>query len=466
MSALRTALRWLMWATIAIVAVPIALYLFALAVNWRDQPPNPEALELTAAVPPEPIPDSANAYVYLLGFAVPRVGDPALVGATRAEWIRALAADTEIDRASDPYPGSAPDYQQIPEPLAAVLTPCSTPDTRCVAAFDAAAATVRDPLDEQRPLIERYRTLLGLSAWREIATGDLRGPLAPYSEVGYARRLFLLDTWLLAAAGDANEVRARLEADLKFWRMVLAESDSLFGKSVAASYVGQHFTWGNLILRQLPPERRADGVPEMWRKTLTHTERSMHRAFANEWRVVDSSIRFMKGHGLAIPLPTRVKDTRSAFNRVATQLELALLQPQATANRYAAVFAKLEKLLNVPYPELGAALAHAPDLDEPPTGVFAVTYNLLGNALATPDPSALADYGARIADLEGARRAAVLAVDLRALKIPGALAGVMIPLAAVRDPYTGGPFAWTAEPATVSFTGLERTNGTRHNFLY
>src|SRR5690242_15495815 len=99
MSALRTTLRWLMWTAIAIVAVPVALYLFALAVNWRDQPPNAEALALAAIGPPDPIPDSENAYVYVLGFAAPRVGDPVIVGTQRADWIRALAANPEIDRA-------------------------------------------------------------------------------------------------------------------------------------------------------------------------------------------------------------------------------------------------------------------------------------------------------------------------------------------------------------------------------
>ena len=446
-----------MWATIAIVAVPVVLYVFGVVVNWHDQPPSAEAIELDTAVVPEPIPDSVNGYVYVLGFAVPRVGDAALIGATRAEWIRKLAADPAITPASDPYPGSAPDFQQMPEPLAAVLTPCSTPDAGCVAAFDAAAANLRERLDEQRPLIERYRTLLGLSAWREVTTGDLRTPLPPYSEVGYARRLFLLETWLLAAAGDAKEVRTRLAADLALWRMVLAQSDSLFGKSIAASYMGQHFTWGNLILRRLPPDRRVAGVPDGWRKSLTDAERSMTRGLANEWRLVNGAIRLMSEDALA---------NSSVLDRMAAHLARPFFQPQATLNRYAAVFAKLEKLLSLPYAELGGALAHAPELDALPTGVLAVTYNLIGNAVATPQPELLANYAARVTDLEGARRAAVLTVDLRVLKIPAELAAAMVPLAAVRDPYTGGPFTWTAEPAAISFTGLERIRGTRHSFLY
>ena len=71
-----------------------------------------------------------------------------------------------------------------------------------------------------------------------------------------------------------------------------------------------------------------------------------------------------------------------------------------------------------------------------------------------------------MANLEGTRRAALLTVDLRNLAIPAELAGAMIPLAAVRDPYTGGPFVWTSEPPAVTFTGLEQRRTRRHLFLY
>jgi hypothetical protein len=442
------------------------LYLFAFAVNWRDEPPNAESQQLAAIAPRAPIPDEANAYVYVLGFAVPRVGDPAQVGASRAQWIRALAADASIPPSSDPYPGSAPEFQNVPEALAAVLTPCSTGDAGCVAAFEAASGTLRQALDEQRPLIERYRTLLGFGAWQEITTGDLRSPFVSYAEVGYARRLFLLDTWLIAVAGDAKEVRARLTADIAFWRMALASSAWLSSKSIATSYVGQNFVWGNLILRRLPPENRADGIPEAWRRALTQNERSMQRAFSSEWRVIDAAMRSMKRHGVLTPAPEGAKDPRSTFDRVLEPLALPLFQPQATVNRFAAMYVKLETLLDVPYSELGAALAHVPETDEPPHGVLGFTYNLLGHAFAPPEPSVFADYAVRVADLEGARRAAVLAVDLRVLKIPPELAGSMVALAASRDPYTGGPFPWTADPAMISFTGLERASVTRYRFLY
>jgi hypothetical protein len=293
----------------------------------------------------------------------------------------------------------------------------------------------------------------------------LRNPQAPYGEIGYARRLFMLDTWRLAAAGDANEVRARLEADVRFWRMALAETDWLFGKTIAASYVNLNFLWGNLIVRRLPPERRADGVPEAWRKPVTDAERSLRRSLVNEWRVANRSIRLIARTGLASAVPAG-KDSRSAIDRVLTPLALQLLQPQATLNRYASAFVKVDALLNAPYPELASKLPDASSIDERPRGVLGITYNLFGHALGGPDPPYLTNAGARFADLEGARRAVVLTVDLRVLKIPPELAGTMIPLSAVRDPYTGGPFTWSAEPPTVSFTGLERSSNERHRFLY
>jgi hypothetical protein len=336
----------------------------------------------------------------------------------------------------------------------------------CLAAIEAATAALPGALAEQHWLIDRYLTLLDYHAWQEIASADPRAPLlgGPH---GYPRWLFFLDTWLLAAAGDATQVSARLDADLVLWRMALAESDSLIGKGIAARRISEHFDWGNLILRRLPPERRADGVPAAWRKPVTDKERSMRRVFVGEWRSANDALQSMKTRGSPFPLPPDAQKSLSMYDRFNTAISLPLLQPQESANRDAAVLVKLDALLGVPYSDFKAAFARAPDLDARDSGVLAITYNIVGRALMGQDRAAyLADHAARVTDLEGARRAALLAADLRGLRLPAELVGAMIPLAAVRDPYTGGPFDWTTDPATVTFTGLERTTRARHSFLY
>lgn len=465
MSTLRKTLRWVAWTVVAIAAVPVVLYLFAYVVNFGDRPPSAEALELAAAPAPAPVEDTANGYVYLLGFGAMRDADPADLGAKRAAWIRKLATDYDVDLTSDPLPDTLVTLPPNPAPIDAILKVCETPTAECVAALEG-ATDLRAALAEVDWRIARYRTLLAYRAWREVTTNDIRGPLGPYVLVRDPRRLYLLDTWLLAAAGDATQVNARLEADLAFWRLALAEADSLLGKAVAARYVGDHFAWGNAILRRLPPERRADGVPAAWRRALSDAERSLRRPLVNEWRFRDASFRSIKSTGLLFPLPKGTPDSRSAYDRFEMQLARPLLQVQDLANRDAAALLKLDGLLRVAYPELNAALARAPEVDAWESGILAVTYNIVGRALVGEGRAPLlANYGARIADLEGVRRAALMIADLRGLGIPPQLAGPMIPLAAVRNPYTGGAFEWHADSNTVTFTGLEHGDAT-HAFPY
>jgi hypothetical protein len=458
-------LRIILWTAVVVVVLPLALYLFALVVNLNDEPPSPAAVELTAVGERPPIADADNAYVFLLGLGAPRDADPAALGAERAARIRDAAAEPERGFAPNLFAGDAPVFGSAPGLVRTALDACDIRNAVCVAALDAAGDADLG-LADYRWQIDRYRTWLGYRAWREITTGDTRGPLAPYALPRYPRRLFLLETWQLAAAGNAEQVRDRLTADLVLWRLALAETDSLIGKAIAASFIAEHFEWGNLILRRLPPQQRAAGVPPAWRIPLTGAERSMRRVLANEWRSTARSLRSLKTHGLVAPLPPGAEDPRSMFDRLTNRLALPLLQPQASANRDAAVLLELTQLLDAPYAELPAALARAAEVDERPTGVLSFTYNLLGRALMISGRAFLADYGARVADLEGVRRAALLAADLRGVGAVPLLAGTMIPLAAARNPYTGGPFEWTAEPPAVEFTGLERGARAHHSFLY
>jgi hypothetical protein len=458
--------RIVAWTVFAIVVgVPVALYLFAFAVNLHDEQPTAAALEI-AAIEPTDVADADNGYVFLLGFGAARDTDPAALGAERAAALRELAAQPERGVPPDQFAYDGTRFAPAPGAIRDALLACSTRNPDCAAALDTAATDSGAGLADYRWEIDRYRTWLGYRAWREFTTGDLRNPFPPYQLTRFPRFLFWLETWQLAAAGDAEQVRDRLNADLQLWRLALAEADSLVGKGVAASFIAEHFEWGNLILRRLPLEQRAAGVPPAWRAPLTNGERSLRRALAGEWRYRDRSLRYLKTHGLLMPLPPGVEDPRSAIDRLMWRLEQPLLQPQASANRDAAAFTKLALLLDAPYADLGAALAHVGDVDERPRGLMAVTYNVLGHSLVSMDPALLGDYGARVADLEGVRRAALLAADLRGLRAAPSLAGTMIPLAAARDPYTGGPFVWTAEPPSVSFTGLMRGAQARHDFPY
>ncbi len=71
-----------------------------------------------------------------------------------------------------------------------------------------------------------------------------------------------------------------------------------------------------------------------------------------------------------------------------------------------------------------------------------------------------------VSDLEGSRRAAVLAAELRSRKtrvsdMPAALAA-----SAVRSPYDGLPFAWDDQSQSIVFTGLQEGERSRQAFKY
>jgi len=91
MSLVRKTLRVILWTIATIAAIPVLIYLAALAVNWRDQAPSRDALAFAADEPgSKSVEDENNAYVYLLGFGAPRDVDPQAAGTARAAWLRKL----------------------------------------------------------------------------------------------------------------------------------------------------------------------------------------------------------------------------------------------------------------------------------------------------------------------------------------------------------------------------------------
>ena len=276
--------------------------------------------------------------------------------------------------------------------------------------------------------------------------------------------LYLLHAWSLAAAGDGAGVRDALDTDLELWRLGLRSSDSLLGKMIAARYVSVSLDWGNLILRRLPASARADAVPPSWRQPLSDDERSLARAFRGEWNYRQHLLRNMKLHG---NLFTTLQPQRTVGERFDTFLAKQLLQPQDSANRDAALLFHVDALLDVPYAEMPAALVQVRDVvKQPSQSVIDATYNVVGNSILASVGAEYADYGARVADLEGMRRAALLAAELRARAVPVDSVAAAIALDAARNPYTGEAFEWIEARSAIGFTGLRREYRGRSEFLY
>lgn len=441
----------------SVAALVVAAYLALLAINWRDAPPSADAARLSAMLRDRPaVADADNGFVHALGLTAPRDADPVALGAQRKAWLEAFVAPAEGADAGG-FPGVDVDVRGArSSAVAALAAACAEADT-CADALRADPAALAQWLSSEQWLLDRYRRMLDTRAWRETIPRHPRAPLAGYQHALDAQRLHLLAVRQLAVDGDAALVRDHLDRDLAFWRTVLASSDLLITRMVAGAAVRRHLAFGHLALRELPPGQVHAAVPPAWRQPLAAAERSLVRVFAGEWHYVSGGLEMAMASGAA-------GSPGTAWQRMSDRLVRPLYQPQDTVNDSAARLVRLGELSRLPYPALAAALGDA-TRGQPRAAPTLRAYNPVGAILdAIGGDAAYASYIARASDLEGVRRAALLAAMRRAADVAPRDAEVAIDDAALRDPYTGAPFGRDPASGAVVFVGLEPGPRGRHAF--
>lgn len=429
-----------------LVALPISLILgaygAAIALNLKDVPDSPTARQLQALLSDRPeVPDVQNAYVYAFAFDIEKGESPAQWGRKRLDRIDSVSGN---DSVNGPGYGDAPGGTwSASRDRAPGLRKFSAGDEYLLAADD---SELQAWLSDEAWLLERYKALTGYQTWRETVPTTAAVPFAPFGDILEGQKLLMARALLLAESGNSQAVAALLQQDLRFWRMVLAESDLLITKMIATAAVKKHFELGNQVQRRLQGSGAGslDGIPELWRKPLTVAERSLARVMAGEWRYGNLIMEDMAHNWGA------TKPLWSWF------LLKPLFQPQDVKNRRAEILASWGEPLDVPLAELPALLESTRDEPAKP-GKRLGLYNLAGRLLFAAD-QALPEYGdyiPRVADLEGVRRAALLAALLRA--------GDSSQIPALGNPYTGEPLSLGVNKS-VTFVGLAEGERGRHDF--
>jgi hypothetical protein len=441
---LRKIAKTLAWSIGVVIALVVALYGVALGVNWRDQPPSAVALRLTELYERlPPVPDEQNGYLYMVGLHAPASESPLDVGIRHVAWMRAATGAPRDERGQPPR-----DVQyragRRPASVDALMTACEDSTPECAAAF-AEAATIVDEWTAAEPqLLPRYRELLAHTAWRDESPFDFSLPIPSYAGAIDGQRLLLLRAAALANQDEGEQVRDLLERDARFWRMVLESADLLITKMIATAALRQHFRWGNLVLRRIEPTRANSALPSAWRVPITDSERSLVRCMIGEWQYVSAGLQ-NDLDGLLAPA--------SWADRAGAYVLGPLIQRQDTANRYAEYYWELGQAFEAPLDAYAAALDRADVLAAELTDHVSGLYNPLGGVLLA-SASDFKSYAARVADLEGVRRAALAAATLRAAAVPPK--GVEAALAAsdLRNPYDDTALLWNEAYGTIVFSGL------------
>lgn len=434
-----------------ISGLAVCLYFSLLAINWHDQPPSNVALQFDAvSTSNPPLADENNGYVFMLGFSVPKSEDPTEWGQKRIAWAHQEIKKSPAEFSSE-FPGENYDFTHNQSAsIRALLDACKTVDRSCLSSLEKSDQSLGEWLEAEDWVLSRYRALLAHSGWQETAPLDARLPLPRYSDVFVGQKLLLIKAWLAAGQGDAVGVNKLLEEDEKYWRATLAASDVLISKMISVAALQRHFIWSNVILRRLPVSVIATTVPASWSAPISDTERSMKRCFVGEWKYA-TAILWQAKRGV-------VELSENALEKYfVARLFLPLLQPQDSSNRYAVRLSTIDEMLRVPFAQFPDAVMRVREFGkEHIASVFpSRAYNIGGDYLESSNAVDFATYAVRATDLEGLRRIAMLAANLRSRAVPVQEVAKELTTSDFRNPYTGHAFVWDEKRAAIMFTGLE-----------
>jgi hypothetical protein len=467
---IRSALKAIALTLVGCIALAVLLYLVIVAINWNDRKPSQLAQQMTHEHEARPVvADAENGYVYAMGFAAAPGQDPLQLGMRRVAWMKEIGELNErtnrldADLSADPL--VAP-HRASRDPLVEHFRgACQPGGAGCVQAFAQGDEIFDVWTSAESQLLPRYSELMTRRGWIELVPVDPATPFPSYAPIMDGQRLLLLHARRLAVQGDYDAARRELESDLQFWRLVFESADTLITKMIATTALVRHFEHGNLILRGLDARAAARVMPAGWRTPISDSERSMRRCMVGEWiftsGLAKSLIPIFRAE--AAMEEGRPGRTAAAF------LGGPLYQPQDSINHYAEYYSHAAELLDMPLDRYEAAAAATRDFSAstarrawPPRSL----YNLLGSWIRSRGISDVSNYGARVADVEGVRRAALAAVTLRAAKVEIADIADSLEASEWRAPYDNHPFEWSATDSAIRFRGLAEGERGVHLLYY
>jgi hypothetical protein len=448
-------IKWLGWLLGGPLAVIIFAYIVLLLINGRDQPPSAAALRLQEEYRNRPpAPDADNAFVYVMGFGAPPDADPREAGARRIEWIRTIPADAEYPADGDPVPDDEPDMASRSLFGKKMTEECRRGSRECALVLEQSDDdSIRSWIASEQWLLDRYLTLVRHPAWFESVPYDEQAPLGSYSAVADGHKLLLSRAYVLAAENKTAEVRTLLENDARFWRQVLASSDILITKMIAVAALNRAYKMGNLAVRRLPAESQLAALPQGWTTPLTAAERSMRRCLVGEWNYATRHLERIKQSPSFDEFNPANNDELLGY--IAGRALMPLFKPQATSNLQAEMLIKTSAADQQISEELSSD-----------SSLLGMLYNPAGHVLLAIAAPAYAQYPPRVTDVEGVRRAVVLAAELRARSVDAQNVSTELASSASRSPYTDEPFAWDDAEQAIVFIGMETGPRGRHAIKY
>lgn len=338
---------------------------------------------------------------------------------------------------------------------------CDPLNGPCPASFLDESATVRALLERNASLVSNYRGLPRFQSFVVTLTPHVEAPVVPAGHLVMAQRLLHAQAVLQLAGGRVSEAAEALVDDLAVSRLLLAESDHLVYKMVAAALMARSFKLLSQIadvVRPLPDE--ISGLDGLLRPLMVK-ELSLASSLCGEFRLLASVFLY----------PDAVVEIAKADVMSMGFLTRLAYKPYATSNlAFRDLHTTLEELDALPHPQF---LARYPGFLERRTQqeqtntldyLLSWPWNPVGRILISVSRPAYARWYARLYDLEGLRRLVVLKLLVRKHALGDEQLQQLIAdrIDGLGDPYLDQPLRFDAIRRILGFHTLSQREAPPH----
>lgn len=427
-------IRGLLLRGAVLVGVLIALTLF-INLSWFDEPLHPD---LAAIEPARPVAMDDDSYPSVYGFLSE---DPRAAGLAIVEKLRERYRSGETI-ALAPEEMDAILGEQIPDEAWQGDYPSLDCHWRmesgCAERLIAEASAAGVPGHPLSVMLDHYEALLDASRFEENQEFDIHTNVPPYGQVIAAGRIRLA---VGAAHASTPKFLSDLDRDVRFWKGMLRDGQTLIAKMVALAGLGNDVAFTSAVMRQRDLDRDALRRVAEILEPLTEEERDIGEAFLAELRIVMlSQDSFGAAHGLQTLLTGLTSQRNATLNEYYAAMVMPLrLRASLTAREF--------------YEQGGnERLSYNLRVFPPPL------YNL-GGKLELKQMSegfSLQDYVTRVHDLDGRISLALLQAEIEAS--PGRSVEDVARASSHRNPYTGASMDYDAGKRTIGFECLSSSN--------
>lgn len=318
---MRLFLRALKWILLTVLGGPLSLYLIVLLINIQDEAPSEQSKRNLAQIAESDRTLAKNldnnAYIFALGFNVPKGAAPIAAGVKRLHLLQSLGIMDKVNAKQTPR-------FKLPE---IPLEYCLSHDDFLLACKDKLELekNLKTLLAENRWIIERYQQMIDMGGWQESSQYHVFVDELSFQDLFSAQKLYLLDVYEKARTTDPKLISLAIDQDMLFWQRVSANTHQLINKMVSNGAMEINMKLGELIIAQLSPEQRLAAISQSWQNPMPPQVMSLNNAKLGEWHYFTKITQATQG----------VDYTSDMTTQAAEFLLLPLMQQQDTANRYA-----------------------------------------------------------------------------------------------------------------------------------